>query len=202
MIALVLALTRAWVRSYTRGLPAAARDTRRSEIESDVWEQRRAEHARGRRPLATALGVLGRVLRGVPADLAWRLEQRTRGRLAHRLRAGARSAGRHGWTVFPAFVALGYVSGAAGLGTPALVGTPAKLAMAAGAAAIVCGVVCLWRGTATVAAAWLVCAGALVPACLIASSAPLALLWALLAMRSALRRADALRAQGRPVAPV
>jgi membrane protein implicated in regulation of membrane protease activity len=66
--------------------------------------------------------------------------------------------------------------------------------MAAGAAAILAGMVCLWRGTAPVAAAWILCLGALAPTLLIARSAPLAIVWAVLAMRSAVRRSDVLRA--------
>jgi hypothetical protein len=45
------------------------RDARRAEIMSDLWEQCHAEGTRGR-CAATALAVLGRVVRGVPADLA------------------------------------------------------------------------------------------------------------------------------------
>ena len=197
MTALVIAFARAWVRLYTRGLPAAVRDARRSELESDLWEQRHEEAARGRRPAATALRLLGRAVRGAPADLAWRFEQRDRGAVVRRLRA----AGRHGWTGFPAFVALAYLTVATGLGTTGAAGPPEKLAMGAGAAAILCGMAGLWRGSRRVAAAWLVCLGALVPALVIAHSAPLALLWAMLAGRSAVRRSDALRAGHGPSAP-
>jgi hypothetical protein len=193
VIALALAL--AWVRIYTRGLPAPVRDARRAEIESDLWEQRHEEQSRRRRAFATALDVLGRALRGVPSDLSWRLQQRARGGAARRLRMGVVAARRHGWTVFPALVELGYITGVAGIGTPSAVDAPEQLAMAVGAAAILCGMLGLWRGAAPVAGAWLVCLGALAPTLLIARIAPLSLLWAALAMRSAVRRSDALRAQ-------
>jgi hypothetical protein len=49
-------------------------------------------------------------------------------------------------------------------------------------------------------AAWLVCLGTLMPTLLIARSAPLAIVWAALAMRSAVRRSDTLRANRRRVA--
>lgn len=71
--------------------------------------------------------------------------------------------------------------------------------MAVGAAAILCGTMFLRRAAAPMAAAWLICLGALAPLALIARSAPLSLLWAALDMRSAVRRCDALRAKHRLV---
>jgi len=55
--------TRSWVARYTGGLSAEVGDRRRNEIESDVYEQTREGTG----------GVLGRCLRGVPADLWWRV---------------------------------------------------------------------------------------------------------------------------------
>ena len=191
MIALALSLARAWVRIYTSGMPPAVGDARRAEIESDLWEQRHEEQARRRRALSTAFRLLGRVLRGVPSDLSWRLEHRSPGRVAVR---------RHGWVVFPALVEVGFITGAARVGTPSAVDAPEQVAMALGAAAILCGMVMLWRGTAPASAAWLVCLGVLAPTLLIARIAPLSLLWAALAMRSAVRRSDALRARHRRIA--
>lgn len=64
-----------WVDLYTRGLPEAARENRRAEIASDVWEHSAAgEH--GRR---TQLAIASRCLRGALADAGWRRTQR-RGR--------------------------------------------------------------------------------------------------------------------------
>jgi hypothetical protein len=63
--------TRSWVARYTGGLSAEVGDRRRNEIESDVYEQTREGIG----------GVLGRCLRGIPADLWWRvrmLRQQTR----------------------------------------------------------------------------------------------------------------------------
>jgi hypothetical protein len=194
MIAFALALARAWVRIYTHGMPAESRDARRAEIECDLWEQRHDEQSRRHRAVATAPAMIGRVLRGIPSDVSWRLERRQRGRAARRLRA---AAGRHRWTVLPALVELGYVTGFAKVGTPSSVDTPEQLAMAAGAAAILCGMVLLWRGIAPVTGAWLVGLGALGPTFLIARIAPLSLLMAILALRSAVRRVEELREERR-----
>jgi hypothetical protein len=198
--ALAFALARAWVSLYTHGLPGGPRDARRAEIACDLWEQRHEPRSQRRAQLGRALDVLGRVLRGVPADLAWRIEHRERGGAARRLRRAGTVARHHRWTVFPGLVAIVYVTGAAKLGTPGFVDAPEQLAMAGGAAAVLCGLIFLWRGTAIAGAAWLVSLGALLPTLLIARSAPLALVWAFLAMRAAVRRADALRAERERVA--
>lgn len=63
-----------WVYFYTWGLPIELRDRRRSEIESDQWEQEHDARLTGRGPEHLAWQVLGRWLFGMPADLAWRFE--------------------------------------------------------------------------------------------------------------------------------
>jgi hypothetical protein len=194
VIRLALALARAWVTLYTRGVPAALRDARRAEIASDLWEQRHDQAKDRRQGLLAAGGLLGRVVRGAPSDLAWCIEHRTRGAAGRRLRRARAVARAHRWTVFPAAVELIYVTGAAKVGTPAFVDAPEQLAMAAGAAAILAGMTLLWRGSVPVGAAWILSHGALAPTLLIARSAPLSILWAALAMRSAVRRSDAIRA--------
>jgi hypothetical protein len=146
IVALAFGLARAWARLYTRGLPDVLRDRRRAEIACDLWEQRHEPGSRSRAPFARAADVLGRVLRGVPSDIAWRIEHRARGGVAQRLRTVGAGARAHSWTVFPALVALIYVTGAAKAGTPGFVDTPEQLAMAGGAAAILCGLTFLWRG--------------------------------------------------------
>jgi cytochrome b6-f complex iron-sulfur subunit len=67
---LVSAGVRIWVRLYTLYLPDDMKESRRLEIESDIWEQT-AEA--GRPGPATAVTIGLRCLRGVPADVAWRL---------------------------------------------------------------------------------------------------------------------------------
>lgn len=64
------AIVRAWTRLYTWRLPAVARDCRRAEIDSDLWE---FEHDReGTNGAARAAHVLARLLRGLPDDVRWR----------------------------------------------------------------------------------------------------------------------------------
>ena len=61
----------AWVRLYTVGLPAQIRRDRRSEIESDIWEQAHADLGSGRFAELSALSIGLRALLGMRADLAW-----------------------------------------------------------------------------------------------------------------------------------
>ena len=69
---------RGWVWLYTLGLPAETRGARRTEIESDVWDQTHAWAVPASSTPGDATSVLLRSLRGMPADLLWRLvEART-----------------------------------------------------------------------------------------------------------------------------
>jgi hypothetical protein len=61
-------LVRLWTRVFTLGLPPTVRAWRRAEIESDLWEQ---DHDRP----ASAWEMLGRLFRGIPADVLWRIEE-------------------------------------------------------------------------------------------------------------------------------
>jgi hypothetical protein len=56
-----------WARTYTRGLPDEVAVRRRAELESDLWEQLHdtAQAHAGR-------AIVGRLLRGIPADVRWR----------------------------------------------------------------------------------------------------------------------------------
>lgn len=65
-------LVRRWVRRYTRGLDPTVRDTRRAEIESDLWEHRREADSAGLRPRQTGLEIVARMVLGMAADLGWR----------------------------------------------------------------------------------------------------------------------------------
>lgn len=59
-----------WTALYTRGLESALRNDRRDEIASDVFEQWRV----GEAGWSHSLAMLGRCLRGMPADVSWRIE--------------------------------------------------------------------------------------------------------------------------------
>jgi hypothetical protein len=59
-----------WAEWYTSDLEPAIAGGRRDEIASDVWEQ--AAGQADRPAAALAASIAGRVVRGIPADLAWR----------------------------------------------------------------------------------------------------------------------------------
>jgi hypothetical protein len=67
-------LAGAWARTYTLGLDAAARSKRLAQIDSDVWEQLADLTEDGRGSWRSSSAILSRLLRGVPADLLWRLQ--------------------------------------------------------------------------------------------------------------------------------
>ena len=70
---LVLSLIRGWTRVYTWGAPQPVRDDRRAEIESDLWESQHDRDAGDGFVSPWQLAV--RLVLGIPADLAWRMEQ-------------------------------------------------------------------------------------------------------------------------------
>lgn len=67
-------LTRAWVNLYCTGMSAESRAIRRLEIESDLWEHFADRAAHRVSPAAIGVEALGRLLRGVPSDIAWRFQ--------------------------------------------------------------------------------------------------------------------------------
>jgi hypothetical protein len=109
-------LTRAWVRAYTRGIPADVRDARRAELESDLWEHRATSRHAGVSERATSFSIAARALAGAPADLAWR--HTTRGAV---MRTQTTTVSRRGWlgitadimaTTMGAFATLGGIAAA------------------------------------------------------------------------------------------
>ena len=66
-------LVEAWVRVYTLGLPGEHRRERVDLLRADLRDQAEDAATRGVGPTAIATGLLSRWLRGVPADLTWRL---------------------------------------------------------------------------------------------------------------------------------
>lgn len=61
----------AWARWYTRDLPGTTGEERLAELQSDLFEQRDAADAADG---ASGVGrsILGRAIRGIPSDVAWR----------------------------------------------------------------------------------------------------------------------------------
>lgn len=66
------ALVARWVRLYTRGLPADRAERRVGEIQADLHDHLRHERAHGTSEARIARSLLARMLRGLPADAAWR----------------------------------------------------------------------------------------------------------------------------------
>src|ERR1700730_10541459 len=64
---------RGWTWLYTWRMPPAFRETRRAEIESDLWEFQC--DAAGDPRLDSPLHILLRFLIGIPDDIGWRVEQ-------------------------------------------------------------------------------------------------------------------------------
>jgi hypothetical protein len=66
---MAVGLVRTWARVYTTGLPAALRERRIAEIESDLWE-----HSHELPDSAIdSLAIVGRLVCGIPDDLGWRV---------------------------------------------------------------------------------------------------------------------------------
>jgi hypothetical protein len=74
----ITGLVRRWVRSYTRGLPPSTAARRVEEIDADLYDH--IAHAReaGQPRAGVALDVLSRMVRGLPADIAWRRHEQQR----------------------------------------------------------------------------------------------------------------------------
>ncbi len=64
---------RAWLLLYTAGLPPGLRDSRREEIDADLWEQAKEAETGLSDGLPLATHLLLRWLLGLPDDLLWRL---------------------------------------------------------------------------------------------------------------------------------
>ncbi|MBN6041237.1 hypothetical protein [Amycolatopsis sp. 195334CR] len=68
----VAALVARWVRFYTRDLPAPIAERRIGELDADLHDHLAHEHAGRKSSTRIALGLLSRMVRGLPADLSWR----------------------------------------------------------------------------------------------------------------------------------
>lgn len=67
-------IARAWTRLYTVGLPEVVRERRAQELESDLWEHEADRFGEQTAPALVGVEVLGRMIRGMPADLLWRFQ--------------------------------------------------------------------------------------------------------------------------------
>jgi len=72
LLTAILAMTRAWLRLYTSGLPADVAIARRAEIDSDLWEMEHDDDLTGtwQHPIV----ALQRLMAGMADDVGWRLE--------------------------------------------------------------------------------------------------------------------------------
>jgi hypothetical protein len=61
-----------WATFYTFGLPAASRERRRQELQSDLWEHQDDRLREGAKTGMVGLEILSRTVRGAPADILWR----------------------------------------------------------------------------------------------------------------------------------
>ena len=61
-----------WVRLYTRKLPTPVAQRRIEEIEADLHDHIAHERAHGTSDRHIAVSIVSRMVRGVPADAAWR----------------------------------------------------------------------------------------------------------------------------------
>lgn len=66
-------VVRCWASAYLYGLPGPVRAERLAELDSDLWEHRRAAGS-GR---GASLAILARCARGAGADVDWRLARST-----------------------------------------------------------------------------------------------------------------------------
>jgi hypothetical protein len=67
-------VARYWARIYMLGLPEQFRERRQQELESDLCEHERDGFRQQASPAAVSLEIIGRVVRGMPSDLTWRLQ--------------------------------------------------------------------------------------------------------------------------------
>jgi hypothetical protein len=74
----VTGLVGRWVRIYTRKLPAPVAERRIGEIDADLHDHVAHERAGGTKDWRIALGIAGRMVRGLPADASWRSQMSSR----------------------------------------------------------------------------------------------------------------------------
>jgi len=88
-LAVSVGMARSWVALYTLRLPLEVREARRSEIDSDLWEQQWLAARRGDPAFGTAIEVLARMLLGVFSDITWRAQAGASARQDRRIKMNA-----------------------------------------------------------------------------------------------------------------
>jgi hypothetical protein len=71
---LAASIARLWLRVYTLGVAQGLRERREQQLESDLWEHQADRIGNGAAPSSVGLEILGRTVRGMPADLLWRFQ--------------------------------------------------------------------------------------------------------------------------------
>ena len=69
MLSLAVLITRAWTHIYTAGLAGDTGKERRDQVASDLWDETH-DAAAGN---AVAFSIFSRLVRGMPADIIWRV---------------------------------------------------------------------------------------------------------------------------------
>ena len=113
-----------WARRLTATAPADAAVERRAEINSDVYEHLTSAPGAGLSTLRTSWSVASRAIRGVPADLAWRLRLEV---TSHRLGWHLRNSSTVITSLFVVMVPINLLADATPLRLPALLPARAGL---------------------------------------------------------------------------
>ncbi|MEX0782219.1 MAG: hypothetical protein WD557_06180 [Dehalococcoidia bacterium] len=71
---LAASVARLWLRVYTLGMTADLRERRDDQLNSDLWEHQADRLGADVAPGMVGLEVIGRMVRGMPADLLWRFQ--------------------------------------------------------------------------------------------------------------------------------
>jgi len=102
----VESLVLGWVWLYTLGSEETARQNRRAEIESDLWEHRNHAAGKGDGAAVISLSILGRWAAGIPADVSWRASQLRRSAGITKESNMTHIAGRYWWQALAALTAI------------------------------------------------------------------------------------------------
>ena len=102
-----------WTMVYTSGLPGETRLRRRMEMHSELYEDTLDKGG----DWSATLAILGLMLRGIPSDLMWRMDQgllrpSQAGKSTERSTGAMQTAELRGWSLVSSVVAITAVVGA------------------------------------------------------------------------------------------